>query len=77
MSFLSNVAKMNSANQLTAWNTSCINAMNQAKSTFSSIASQRVAMEKNTDYTQEDKDEVDAMLLNLNTLAKELIAPTV
>ena len=77
MSFLSNVAKINTANQLTTWNASCIQAMNQAKSTFSSIATQRAAMETNTDYTQEDKDEVDSMLLELNTLAKTLIAPEV
>lgn len=75
MSFLTTVAKINTANQLTAWNTSCVSAMNQAKSTFSSIATQRVAMETNTDYTQEDKDAIDAMLANLNTLAKTLITP--
>lgn len=77
MSFLTTVAKINTANQLTAWNTSCIQAMQQAKQTFSSIYAQRIAMETNTDYTAEDLAEVDAMLLNLNTLAKELIAPSV
>ena len=75
MSFLSTVAKINTANQLTAWNTSCIQAMNQAKSTFSSIAIQRVAMETNTEYSQDDKDAVDGMLLALTELAKGLIAP--
>lgn len=34
-------------------------------------------METNKDYTAEDLAEVDAMLTELNTLAKELIAPSV
>jgi hypothetical protein len=76
-SLLSTASRLNTANQLTDWNTSCIQAMNQAKSTFSSIATQRVAMETNSDYTPEDIAEVDAMLLALNGIAKTLIAPTI
>ena len=77
MSFLTTVAKINTANQLTAWNTSCVQAMQQAKQTFSSIYAQRVAMETNTDYTADDLAEVDKLLMELNRLAKELIAPVV
>ena len=75
MSLLATASRLNTANQLTSWNTSCINAMNQAKSTYSSIATQRLAMQSNPDYTPEDIAEVDALLDALNALALTLIAP--
>jgi hypothetical protein len=74
MSLLSVAERLNTANQLNNWNTSCINSMNNAKSTFTSIVNQRLAMENNPEFTQEDKDEVDAMLNKINELAKTLIA---
>lgn len=75
MSLLSTAARLNTANQLNIWNTSCKEAMNTAKSTFTAIYSQKVSMEGNPEYTTEDIAEVDAILIELNTLAKSLIAP--
>jgi len=72
MSLLSTASRLNTANQLTAWNTQCKQAMEQAKSTFTSIATQRLAMVDNPDYTPEDVSEVDAMLVELNTMAVSL-----
>ena len=72
MSLLSTASRLNTANQLTSWNTQCKQAMEQAKSTFTSIATQRTAMVDNADYTPEDIAEVDAMLTELNTLAISL-----
>jgi len=77
MSLLSTAERLNTANQLNTWNTSCVNSMNQAKSTFTSIYTQKVAMETNPEYTPEDIAEVDAMLTKINELAKTLIAPEV
>lgn len=72
MSLLSTASRLNTANQLTAWNTQCKQAMEQAKSTFTSIATQRLAMVDNADYTAEDVDEVDAILTKLNEMAVSL-----
>lgn len=71
-SLLSTASRLNTANQLNTWNTQCIQAMQTAKSTFTSIATQRMAMVDNTDYTPEDISEVDAMLVELNTMAVSL-----
>ena len=46
--------------------------MEQAKSTFTSIATQRLAMVDNPDYTTDDIAEVDAMLVELNAMAVSL-----
>jgi hypothetical protein len=73
MSLLSTASRLNTANQINDWNTSCIQSMNQAKQTFSFIATQRVAMETNPEFTQEDKDEVDALIASLTTMASSLI----
>jgi hypothetical protein len=73
MSLLSTASRLNTANQINDWNTSCIQSMNQAKATFSSIATQRIAMENNPEFTQEDKDEVDALIATLRTMAASLI----
>lgn len=75
MSLLSTASRLNTANQLTSWNTSCIQAMSQAKSLYTSIATQRTAMVDNPDYTAEDIAEVDAMLTELNTMAVSLTVP--
>ena len=72
MSLLSTASRLNTANQLTSWNTSCIQAMSQVKSLYTSIATQRMAMVDNQDYTAEDIAEVDAMLAELNTMAVSL-----
>lgn len=72
MSLLSTASRLNTANQLTTWNTQCIQAMEQAKQTYTSIATQRLAMVDNPEYSPEDISEVDAMLTNLNTLAISL-----
>lgn len=72
MSILSTASRLNTANQLTAWNTQCKQAMEQAKSLYTSIATQRMAMVDNPDYTPEDVSEVDAMLTELNTMAVSL-----
>ena len=47
-------------------------AIQQAKSAFTSIATQRLAMVDNPDYTAEDIAEVDAMLTELNVMAVSL-----
>lgn len=49
--------------------------MNQAKSAYSSLVTQRAAMENNAEFTDEDRSEVDSLLSTLNVLAKELITP--
>jgi len=72
MSLLSTASRFNTANQITAWNIRCIQAMEQAKSTFTSIATQRAAMVDNPEYTPEDISEVDAILVELNTMAVSL-----
>lgn len=72
MSLLSTSSRLNTANQLTTWNTQCMQAMQQAKTAFTSIATQRLAMVDNPDYTAEDIAEVDAMLIELNTMAVSL-----
>jgi len=77
MSLLSTAERLNTANQLNSWKISCENAMNQAKQSFTSISTQRVSMETNTDFTPDDLAEVDAMLDKLNSIAKTLIAPTI
>lgn len=75
MSLIATAERLNTANQLKAWNDSCTSSMSSAKSTYNSIANQRVAMERNADYSDEDRAEVDAMLDKLNAIAKTLIAP--
>ena len=72
MSLLSTASRLNTANQLTSWNTQCMKAMQSAKTAFTSIATQRMAMVDNPDYTTEDIAEVDAMLTELNTMAVSL-----
>ncbi len=72
MSLLSTSSRLNTANQLTTWNTQCMQAMQQAKTAFTSIATQRLAMVDNPDYTAEDIAEVDAILVELNTMAVSL-----
>lgn len=47
-------------------------AMQSAKTAFTSIATQRLAMVDNPDYTAEDIAEVDAILVELNTMAISL-----
>ena len=51
-------------------------AMQQAKSTYTSIATQRASMVDNPEYTPDDIAEVDAMLTELNTMAVSLTAPS-
>ena len=72
MSLLSTASRLNTANQLTSWNNSCIQVMASAKSLYTSITTQRLAMVDNTDYTAEDIAEVDAILVELNTMAVSL-----
>lgn len=71
-SLLSTASRLNTANQINTWNTQCIQAMQQAKTSFTSIATQRAAMVNNPDYTPEDIAEVDNILTELNTLAVSL-----
>lgn len=71
-SLLSTASRLNTANQLTTWNTQCMQAMQSAKTAFTSIATQRAAMVDNPDYTPEDIAEVDSMLAELNTMAISL-----
>lgn len=72
MSLLSTASRLNTANQLTTWNIQCMQAMQSAKTAFTSISTQRTAMVDNTDYTAEDIAEVDAILVELNTMAVSL-----
>lgn len=72
MSLLSTASRLNTANQITAWNTQCKQAMEQAKQAFTSIATQRLTMVDNPEYTPDDIAEVDTMLTELNTMAVSL-----
>lgn len=72
MSLLSTASRLNAANQINTWNNQCIQAMQQAKSAFTSIATQRTAMLDNVEYTPEDIAGVDAMLTELNAMAISL-----
>ena len=72
MSLLWTASRLNTANQITTWNTQCRQSMEQAKSAFSSITTQRAAMVDNPEYTEEDIAEVDTILTELNTLAISL-----
>lgn len=72
MSLLSTASRLNTANQLTTWDTQCKQSMQSAKQAFTSIATQRTAMVDNPDYTTEDIAEVDAILTELNALAVSL-----
>lgn len=72
MSLLSTASRLNTANQLTSWDTQCKMAMSQAKSAYTSIATQRTAMVDNPDYTTEDIAEVDTILTELNLMAVSL-----
>ena len=47
-------------------------AMQSAKIAFTSIATQRLAMVDNPEYTRDDVAEVDAILTELNTMAVSL-----
>lgn len=76
MSLLSTASRLNTANQLTTWNTQCKQAMEQAKQAYTSIATQRLTMVDNPEYTPEDIAEVDTMLTNLNAMAVSLTAPS-
>lgn len=71
-SLLSTASRLNTANQLTTWNTQCMQAMQSAKIAFTSISTQRTAMLDNVEYTPEDIAEVDAMLVELNAMAVSL-----
>ena len=72
MSLLSTASRLNTDNQISSWNDQCKQAMVQAKSAFTSIATQRSAMVDNPDYTSEDIAEVDIILTELNALAVSL-----
>lgn len=72
MSLLWTASRLNTANQITTWNTQCRQSMEQSKSASSSIATQRAAMVDNSEYTEEDIAEVDTILTELNTLAISL-----
>lgn len=73
MTLLSSANRLNTANQLKNWYEQAINNMNQAKSTYTSIYTQRLAMENNPEYSEEDLAEVNNLLVELNKLAKTLI----
>ena len=72
MSLIKMAERNNTANQLITWNEQCRNAMSVAKSTYTSIAVQLEAMKTNSEYTEEDVAEVEAMLTELNMLAVSL-----
>lgn len=72
MSLLSTASRLNTANQITSWNNQCIQAMSQAKSLYTSIATQRTSMLDNPEYTTDDVSKVDAMLVELNEMAVSL-----
>ena len=73
MTLLATAERLNTANQLKSWYEQTVNNMNQAKTTYTSIYNQRVAMSTNPEYIAEDLVEVDNLLVKLNTLAKTLI----
>jgi len=72
MTLIKTADRLNTANQLKTWNEQAINSMNSAKGYFSSILNQKDAMINNTDYTEDDINEVNAILEELQKLALEL-----
>lgn len=54
MSLLATADRLNTANQLKAWNDSCTSSMNSAKSTYVKSQATSVA-ETNTDYNKRTK----------------------
>lgn len=73
MSLIATANRLNTANQLKNWYEQTVNSMNQAKTTYTSIYSQKLAMGNNSEYSEEDLAEVDNLLVELNKLAKTLI----
>lgn len=73
MSLLQQADRLNTANQLNEWNKQAFNSMKQAKQCFININTQKEAMVNNSDYTEDDINEVNAMLLNLTNEANSLI----
>lgn len=72
MTLIQDANRLNTANQLKSWNDNAINNMSIAKQNYDSIAAQKIAMENNPEYTEEDILEVEKLLINLNALATSL-----
>ena len=73
MSLLSQASRLNTANQINTWNTLALESMGTAKQNFTSLATQRIAMEGNKDFDDSDRAELDTILANLIDMAKSLI----
>lgn len=72
MTLMQTASKLNTANQLDTWNKQAITAINSAKEHFNSILTQRDAMIDNPDYSEDDINEVNEILLKLNEIAISL-----
>lgn len=72
MSLISMVNKLNTANQINAWNREAIASMQSAKTNYDSLVAQKLSMIDNPEFTQEDIEEVENILTTLNTLASSL-----
>ena len=69
MSIINDAIRMQAGLQISEWNKNTINSINQAKQSYTSIATQLEAMRTNPDYTAGDIAEVETMLTELNALA--------
>jgi hypothetical protein len=75
MSFLLTSDLLDAANQVKTWNNTALSGMNQAKSAYTSLATQLEAMKTNPNYTADDCKAVEDMLVSIVDLAKSLINP--
>lgn len=72
MSLISMTNKLNTANQINAWNNQAIASMQNAKQNYDNLVAQKLSMIDNLEFTQEDIEEVENILTTLNTLASSL-----
>lgn len=72
MSLISMANKLNTANQINAWNNQAIASMQNAKQNYDNLVAQKLSMIDNLEFTQEDIEEVENILTTLNTLASSL-----
>lgn len=67
MGLFDNTDKANAAQQIKIWYDTSIISINQAKFYKESLINQLELMKTNTDYTQEDCDEVQSLIYNINS----------
>lgn len=73
MSFLQQAEALKTAEQIQSWNQQAISGMNIAKEMVIKLKTQRQAMTTNETFTPSDIAEVDEIIVNLISMANELI----